>query len=104
MEARPVRSRIGGPLARAPTSSGPAALDGDHTFSRLNPAVGVTVDVSPEVNLYGGYSEGSRAATSIELGCANPAQPCRLPNALAGDPPLSQVVTRTIEGGIRGAR
>ena len=33
--------------------------------------------------------------TSIELGCADPEQPCKLPNALAGDPPLDQVVTRT---------
>lgn len=83
---------------------GDESLDGDHVFSRFNPAAGVTVDVTPHVNLYGGYSEGSRAATAIELGCANPEQPCRLPNAMAGDPPLNQVVTRTFEGGVRGTR
>ena len=55
------------------------------------------------LNFYGGYSEGSRAATSIELGCANPDEPCKLPNAMAGDPPLDQVVTRTWEAGARGA-
>ena len=54
------------------------------------------------LNVYGGYSEGSRAATSIELGCANPDEPCKLPNAMAGDPPLDQVVTRTWEAGARG--
>ena len=54
------------------------------------------------VNLYAGYNEGSRAATSIELGCADPEQPCKLPNAMAGDPPLSQVVTRTLDTGVRG--
>ena len=80
------------------------SLDGRHVYSRLNPAAGITVDLTPRVNLYGGYSEGSRAATSIELGCANPDLPCRLPNAMAGDPPLDQVVTRTVEGGLRGAR
>ncbi|HWB99127.1 MAG TPA: TonB-dependent receptor, partial [Bryobacteraceae bacterium] len=48
------------------------------------------------------YSEASRAPTSIELGCADPTQPCKLPNALAGDPPLRQVVTRTLEAGARG--
>ena len=81
---------------------GPTSLDGDHTFGRFNPAAGITFDVSPSVNVYGGYSEGSRAATSIELGCANPEQPCKLPNAMAGDPPLDQVVTRTVEAGVRG--
>ncbi|MGE3513342.1 MAG: TonB-dependent receptor, partial [Vicinamibacterales bacterium] len=83
---------------------GPTSLDGDHVFSRLNPAVGLTIDLRDDLNLYGGYNEGSRAATSIELGCANPEQPCRLPNAMAGDPPLNQVVTRTVEGGVRGGR
>ena len=33
-----------------------------------------------------------------------PNQPCKLPNALAGDPPLDQVVTRTVEAGVRGTR
>ena len=51
-----------------------------------------------------GYSEGSRAPTSIELGCADPDQPCKLPNAMAGDPPLQQVVTRTLEAGVRGSQ
>ena len=36
------------------------------------------------------------------MGCANPAQPCRLPNAFAGDPPLDQVVAKTFEAGLRG--
>ncbi len=81
---------------------GPQSLDGDQRFSRFNPAVGVTYNPSRTVNVYGGYSEGSRAATSIELGCANPDEPCKLPNAMAGDPPLNQVVTRTWEAGARG--
>ena len=81
---------------------GPTSLDGDHAFSRFNPAAGVTFSPSRTLNFYGGYSEGSRAATSIELGCANPDEPCKLPNAMAGDPPLDQVVTRTLEAGARG--
>ena len=81
---------------------GPGSLDGDHVFQRLNPAVGVTFNPSRSVNVYGGYGEGSRAPTSIELGCADPDEPCKLPNAMAGDPPLRQVVTRTLEGGVRG--
>jgi outer membrane receptor protein involved in Fe transport len=54
------------------------------------------------VNAYARYSQGSRAPTSIELGCADPANPCALPNALAADPPLQQVVTDTWEVGLRG--
>ena len=81
---------------------GPGSLDGDHTFDRFNPAAGLTFSPSSAVNLYVGYSEGSRAPTSIELGCADPDQPCKLPNAMAGDPPLGQVVTRTWESGLRG--
>ena len=80
---------------------GPGSLDGNHEFDRLNPAAGVTYSPIERVNLYAGYSEGSRAATSIELGCADPNQPCKLPNAMAGDPPLKLVVTRTWETGIR---
>ena len=76
-------------------AAGAGSLDGDHTFSRFNPAAGVTFSPAPRSNLYAGYSEGSRAPTSIELGCADPDQPCKLPNAMAGDPPLDQVVTRT---------
>ena len=51
---------------------GPGSLDGDHAFSRFNPAAGVTFSPSRTLNVYGGYSEGSRAPTSIELGCADP--------------------------------
>jgi outer membrane receptor protein involved in Fe transport len=87
---------------RIEPGGGSGSLDGRHTFSRLNRAAGVTFQASPSVNVYAGYSEGSRAATSIELGCANPDQPCKLPNAMAGDPPLDQVVTRTLEAGARG--
>ena len=80
-----------------------ASLSGEHRFSRFNPAAGITFNPSAAFNAYAGYSESSRAPTSIELGCANPDQPCKLPNAMAGDPPLAQVVTRTVELGVRGA-
>jgi outer membrane receptor protein involved in Fe transport len=81
---------------------GPDSLDTDQTFGRFNPAAGVTFSAPRGVNLYAGYSEGSRAPTSIELGCADSTQPCKLPNSFAGDPTLQQVVTRTIEAGVRG--
>lgn len=79
-----------------------ASLSGDHRFSRLNPAIGLTYSPTKTLNTYVGYSESSRAPTAIELGCANPDRPCKLPNAMAGDPPLNQVVTHTFEAGVRG--
>jgi outer membrane receptor protein involved in Fe transport len=79
-------------------------LTGDHTFSRLNPAFGFTVTPTDALTLYADYNEASRAPTVIELGCANPAAPCGLPNAFASDPDLRQVVARTVEVGVRGNR
>lgn len=81
----------------------PGSLDSRNSYGRLNPSVGLTYDPSKTINLYVGYSEGSRAPTSIELGCADPNLPCKLPNAMAGDPPLKQVFARTWEGGLRAA-
>ncbi len=78
------------------------SLDGDHRFSRFNPAVGLTWSPSRNLVAYLGYNEGSRAPSSIELGCADPDNPCKLPNSMAGDPPLDQVVTKTIEAGLHG--
>lgn len=81
---------------------GTGSLDGDHRFSRLNPAIGLTFAASRSLTLYGGINQGSRTPSAIELGCADPASPCKLPNAMAGDPPLRQVVTTTLEAGARG--
>ncbi|MYM38492.1 TonB-dependent receptor [Pseudoduganella sp. CY13W] len=81
---------------------GPGSLDGDHRFSRFNPALGASWDITPAANFYARISESSRTPTAIELGCADPANPCKLPNAMAGDPPLRQVITRTQEAGLRG--
>ena len=96
-------------------------LNGNHDFARFNPAAGVTYNISQGLNLYGGYSESSRAPTPIELACnehvfdlavrnaigagTDPADvnfECRLPNAFLADPPLNQVVTQSYELGARG--
>jgi len=82
--------------------AGPGSLDGDYVFQRFNPAVGLTWSPIPTLNAYASYTQASRAPTAIELGCADPANPCALPNALASDPPLSHVVTGTWEAGLRG--
>jgi outer membrane receptor protein involved in Fe transport len=51
---------------------------------------------------YANYNEANRAPSVIELGCANPQQPCGLPNDFASDPDLKQVVAHTLEIGLRG--
>ena len=77
-------------------------LNGSHQFSRFNPVIGATYKLTPDVTLYGGYSEANRAPTPAELACADPARPCLLDNFLVSDPPLKQVVSHTYEAGIRG--
>jgi iron complex outermembrane recepter protein len=81
----------------------PLGVSGDHSYSRVNPFIGATYTPDRTLTLFANYNEGSRAPTVIELGCANPAQPCGLPNNFAGDPDLKQVVSRTVEIGARGA-
>ncbi len=85
-----------------PDVTDPETLSGDHSFSRFNPAVGLSFTPTKDLTVYGSYNEGMRAPTSMELGCANPAVPCKLPNAMAGDPPLAKVVSKTFEFGLRG--
>ena len=77
-------------------------LNGSHQFDRFNPAVGLTWQATRSLNVYGSYSESSRAPTPVELTCADPDAPCNLPNAFLADPPLEQVVARSIEAGLRG--
>jgi len=78
------------------------SLTGNHSYSRLNPSIGVSFTPTKTFNSYLSYSEASRAPSPIELGCADPAYPCRLPNAMAGDPHLKQVVAKTWQAGARG--
>jgi iron complex outermembrane receptor protein len=77
-------------------------LNGTHTFERFNPSVGLTWAFGNGVTSYVSYSEASRAPSPVELTCADPADPCRLPNAFVADPPLEQVVAQTFEAGVRG--
>ena len=65
------------------------SLDGDHRFARLNPALGITLQPArrrststPATAKAAARRRRSSSAAPI------PAQPCKLPNAMAGDPPL----------------
>jgi outer membrane receptor protein involved in Fe transport len=77
-------------------------LSGKHSFERFNPSIGLTYEFNRALNTYASYSESSRIPTAMELSCANPNKPCKLPNAFISDPPLKQVIARTWEAGFRG--
>lgn len=72
------------------------------TYSRLNPALGLTHRIGPLATVYANVAQSNRVPTVIELGCADPERPCRLPVGLQADPYLKQVVARTVEAGVRG--
>ena len=62
------------------------ALNGNNDYSHLNPLLGATYKLTPDITLYGGYSEANRAPTPLELGCADPAHPCLIDNFVVSDP------------------
>jgi outer membrane receptor protein involved in Fe transport len=78
------------------------ALNGSETYTRFNPLIGGTYKIAPDLTAYAGYSEANRAPTPLELECADPARPCIIATFLVADPPLKQVVSRTVEAGFRG--
>jgi iron complex outermembrane receptor protein len=77
-------------------------LNANNTFTRLNPVVGMTYKILPNLTAYAGYSEANRAPTPLELNCSSPTRPCILASTLISDPPLQQVVSHTLESGLRG--
>ena len=87
-----------GPYSASNTKS----LTAKDSYNRINPTLGITHTPTDRLSVFASYSESSRAPTSIELGCSNPANPCLLPSAMADDPPLKQVVAKTYDFGARG--
>lgn len=81
-----------------------SALNGNESFNRFNPIIGGTYKITPNLTAYAGYSEANRAPTPLELGCADPAHPCIIAAFLVSDPPLKQIVSHTMEAGLRGTK
>ena len=77
-------------------------LDGNHQFSRFNPAFGISLRVSPATTVYANVAQSARAPTPVELACASEDAPCSLPNAFLADPPLDEVVANSVEVGASG--
>jgi iron complex outermembrane receptor protein len=80
---------------------GEGSLDGDHKFNRFNPAVGVDYQINNEFTAKLSYSESSRVPSPAELSCADEDDPCKLPNGFVADPPLEQVVAKTVEASLQ---
>lgn len=91
-------------------------------YRSFNPSLGVNFLPRPDTNIYANWSQGTRAPSIVELGCAydptlidtdgdeivdapaglaNP-NGCTLPTTLGGDPYLPQVFARSAEFGMRG--
>ena len=67
------------------------ALNGRHSFNRVNPGAELDYEVSKGLSLRAGYAESNRAPTPAELSCADENAPCSLTNFFVADPPLKQV-------------
>lgn len=98
--ARLNRARVGNRLT-TPAGAQPAER---FTYVRMNPALGLAHALGGGWTVSATAAQGNRVPTVIELGCADPAQPCRLPVGLQSDPYLRQVVARTLEAGARFER
>jgi outer membrane receptor protein involved in Fe transport len=96
--ARYGHTRVGNTLSN---ERGPQPAE-SFSYRRLNPSIGITHVLAPAMTLFANVAQGNRVPTVIELGCADPENPCRLPVGLQSDPYLKQVVAHTTEAGARG--
>jgi outer membrane receptor protein involved in Fe transport len=77
-------------------------LEGAHAYAHFNPSAGLAYKATPWLTLYGSYAVANRVPTPAELSCAGPQNACSLANFFVGDPDLKQVVSQTVEAGLRG--
>ncbi|PZQ11675.1 MAG: TonB-dependent receptor [Rhodanobacter denitrificans] len=91
------RSRVANTLSTAEDGERPRER---FTYTKANPFLGITHAIG-DWAVYASASQSNRAPTVMELGCADPEEPCRLPTGLQGDPYLAQVVSRSVEIGTR---
>ena len=74
------------------------------TYQSVNPAIGLAHrlgQAKTTPTLFANIARNTRVPTVIELGCADPDEPCRLPAGLQADPYLKQVKSTTVEAGMR---
>ncbi len=90
-------------LSTADEDSGSLAAQPRERFDyrSVNPALGLSHRFEAGWTLFGQWARNTRVPTVIELGCADPDQPCRLPAGLQSDPYLRPVRATTTEVGMR---
>jgi outer membrane receptor protein involved in Fe transport len=81
--------------------TGVVAAKETFTFKKFNPSLGLTHKLNDSMTFFGNVGQSNRVPTVIELGCADSTNPCQLPTGLQADPFLEQVVSQTIEVGMR---
>ena len=97
------RSRVSNTLTTVDDDTGvlEAKPKESFTYTSLNPAIGITQQVGQGVAVFANLARNTRVPTVIELGCADPDEPCRLPAGLQSDPYLKQVRATILEAGLR---
>ena len=97
------RSRVSNQLTSLDDDTGVLEAHARETFTytSLNPALGVTQGLGEQASVFANIARNTRVPTSMELGCANPDEPCRLPAGLQSDPYLKQVRSTSFEVGAR---
>jgi outer membrane receptor protein involved in Fe transport len=97
------RSRVSNTLTTVDDDTGvlEAKPKESFTYTSLNPAVGITQQLGTGLAVFANLARNTRVPTVIELGCADPAEPCRLPVGLQSDPYLKQVRATSLETGLR---
>ena len=96
-------ARVSNTLTAVDDDTGETELKPQESFryTSLNPALGLTHRVTDTLTAFGNLARNTRVPTVIELGCADPAEPCRLPAGLQSDPYLKQVRSTSVEAGLR---
>src|SRR5262249_59959801 len=80
------------------------ASSGTHTYNRVNPRVGLNLNLSDRLGFYFSYSQGYRVPAFLELTCAGPGAVCPgLQVGVAPDPPLKAVTATNYEVGMQAS-
>jgi outer membrane receptor protein involved in Fe transport len=97
------RSRVSNQLTSVDDDTGVLEEQPRESFNytSVNPAIGVTQGIGDALTAYANIARNTRVPTAIELGCADPDEPCRLPAGLQSDPFLEQVRSTSLELGTR---
>jgi len=74
-------------------------LNGNHRFGNLSGALNGYYLLRKNWMLQAALSTSTRNPTAVEVSCADPDAPCRLPNAFLADPPLDVVRAVTAQVG-----